>query len=156
MPRRNKEPQLWEIFSPSTAHYSPERDGSLVQYLKPQLEGQCQRLFKGLEQLELLKNEGWLLPGTSYVRFMYNIGRGDAHYLITTDWKLEGMNGGMHSGDEGVFTMEQIFNENTPPFEIGNIFGPAYERYLDQGEAELRIEEVRKEQRGDIDDVTSQ
>lgn len=136
------------MFSPRSVAYTPERDGDLLAYLLPQIDGgSCMRLFYGLEQFNLLRNEEWIKPGMTHLRFMYNVGRGDAHYLVTEDWKLEGIAANHHEGEAGIFELEGIFN-GAPPFEISNLWGPAWERYLEGQEAaeRLRLQQLDAQQ----------
>jgi hypothetical protein len=63
----------------------------------------------------MLQDLGLLMPGVSYIRIMWNIGREDEHYLINENFMLEGMTGAAHSGDEGIFDpKEKLGNKNSP------------------------------------------
>ncbi|MEK6910175.1 MAG: hypothetical protein AABW82_00190 [Nanoarchaeota archaeon] len=65
-------------------------------------------LFKGLEQYKLLWNEGFLVPDYSVIRVMWNVCRGDEHYGVLQDGRLEGIKAPAHQGNPGVHDAKDL------------------------------------------------
>jgi hypothetical protein len=106
---------LFSGFTPDSQSYREERDGDLYRYLYERFEQLPLPLFRGYEDFKMLQDLGLLMPGVSYIRIMWNIGREDEHYLINENFMLEGMTGAAHSGDEGIFDpKEKLGNKNSP------------------------------------------
>jgi len=111
--------------APTSACYTPERDGPLSEFLD-RMERHTFPLFKGFEHFELLRAEGWLAPRISIIRLMWNAGRGDAHFEVTDDFKLEGIENPAHGGESGIHEPADLLAK-APPFEAHNLYGPAWE-----------------------------
>jgi hypothetical protein len=74
-------------------------------------------LFKGHEYFQKLWEEGYLMPGASIIRVMYNTSRGDEHYLVLGEKELKGLQIPLHSGMPGTHHPKIILREDTPPWE---------------------------------------
>lgn len=88
-------------------YYTPERDGSIAEFLSKFDYGTFP-LFRGLEQYTLLWNDGFLVPDYSVIRVMWNVGRGDEHYNVMNDGKLEGIDAPAHQGNPGVHDAKDL------------------------------------------------
>jgi hypothetical protein len=126
------------FLSPDTSCYLPERDGALEQYLAAQFRGDVFRLFKGFEHFELLRAQGWFVPGMSAIRVMYNVGRGDEIYSVTESFQLKGIEHSEHGAPPGIVD-PAVLLAKAPPFEAHSLHGPAYTAMMDR-----QIEEERK------------
>lgn len=92
--------------------YIPNRDGILEEYLKIHDEFSCFPLFKGYEQYELLWDKGYLIPGQSVIRLMWNIMREDEHFWVLSKTKLQGIsNVKAHVGRPGIHNAKEILEE---------------------------------------------
>ena len=99
------------------AAYNPDRDGTLEGYLKEHNGHTATPLFKGFAMYQHLWDEGYLAPGISYIRIMWNFSRGDEHYLVVGEHLLRGVQAGMHSGKKGNHDARKIVLDNGPPWE---------------------------------------
>ena len=66
-------------------------------------------MFKGIEIYEKLWNEGYLIKEYSIIRLMWNVGRGDEHFLVLDKYELEGIQCPGHPGREEEFTIQEKF-----------------------------------------------
>jgi hypothetical protein len=105
----------------SNAWYTPKRDGSLEDYLGIHDGLSSFPLFKGYEHFRMLKDRGFFLPCYSVIRVMYNIGRGDEHYLVTDDFQLEGVEVNVHAGKAGTHDPKKLLSGRCPPWEAQNL-----------------------------------
>lgn len=112
-------------FDSSDACYNPAHDGSLEEYFKTHDGSFAFPLFKGFDHFELLRKEGWLGPRMSIIRLMWNVGRGDEHFMVTDEFKLEGLVAEAHSGREGIHEPAELF-KGAPPFEAQHVLFPKY------------------------------
>lgn len=135
--------------APAGACYTPERDGPLDEFLERQ-ERHTFPLFKGLEHFELLRDKGWLAPRISIIRLMWNVGRGDGHFQVTEDFKLEGIENPAHGGEPGIHEPAVLFR-NSPPFEAHHLDGPAFEAMLER-QMEKAREQYRKTFPNDLEE----
>lgn len=127
------------FFSPGGASYNEMRDGPLGEYLRTHDGYNAFPLFKGIDDFEMLRQQGWLEPRISVIRLMYNVGRDDGHYVVTEDFKLEGLQANAHSGDEGIFEPAELLKD-APPFEGHHLRGPAWKKYTQEEEDRLERE----------------
>ena len=131
-------PDPWDQ---SGAVYTPERDGTLEEYFETHNGISTFSRFKGFEHFEMLRKEGWLAPRISVIRLMWNVGRGDEHFGITPDYKLEGMSAPEHGGRSGI-SEPRVVSEEGPCFEVHQ---PLFPRQREQYAAFLReMEELEK------------
>lgn len=126
-----------DIFFGRAAAYNPKKDGTLEAYLETHDGNIACPLFKGFDHFEMLRSEGWLGPRFSIIRLMWNVGRGDEHFGITEDWKLEGIPLEHHGGREGIHDPRIVLAEG-PCFEAQQLLYP----YLRKRHAEF-LEEMR-------------
>lgn len=117
-----------------SACYNQERDGPLDVFLDTRNSGGTFALFDGLDAYELLKREGWLAPRISIIRLMWNAGRGDAHFQVTEDFRLEGIANAAHGGEPGIHEPADVFKD-APPFEAHALYGPAFDRWQEKAMA---------------------
>jgi hypothetical protein len=101
--------------------YNPQRDGDLDKYLEVHNGRSCFPLFHGIKWFYTLRDNGLFLPDFSVVRLMWNMGRGDEHFCLTQDYKLEGMQANYHSGRPGIHEPEAILTDENPPWEAFNL-----------------------------------
>lgn len=102
----------------SRGYYNPKCDGTLDEYVRRQEEHSgTSCLFNGVRQFNLLWGEGFILPGRTAIRMMYNVGRGDEHYVVRDRETLVGAVAGAHSGKPGIFPVRAIIKNGAPPFE---------------------------------------
>lgn len=115
--------QIDHMFHP---YYTPERDVSIAEFLSKFDYGTFP-LFKGYEQYKQLWNEGFLVPDYSVIRIMWNVGRGDEHYNVMNDGRLEGIDAPMHQGNPGVHDARDLLFRKVGrqkfimPFEAHNL-----------------------------------
>jgi hypothetical protein len=106
--------------------YTRERDKSIADYLQ-RLAGTddvtretwAAAFFQGFETYQELWNDGYLLPGFSHLRIMYNHARYDEHYWICEGGLLEGADLPAHAGKPGIHKPQDILIDGVPEFEIG-------------------------------------
>jgi hypothetical protein len=96
--------------------YQKERDGKLSEYLRERcFSGGTFSLFKGMKDFNMLKNYNLFRIGITSIRVMWNIGRGDEHYMIVEnngEIMLEGITGtGSHDGNPGLHKPEDILEK---------------------------------------------
>lgn len=103
--------------------YQATHHGTLGHYIAVCKSRSLFPVFYGIEQFEMLKQSGWLRPGMSYIRLMWNSERGDEHFLVTEDGKLEGVELNRHSGREGIHEPAHIL-KGAPPFEAQHLYDP--------------------------------
>ncbi len=130
------------MFSSDGGCYTPERDGTLAEYLTTHDGHSAFPLFKGLEQFELLRREEWFAPRMSIIRLMWNVGRDDEHFAVIEDFQLQGIGHGAHAGREGIHDPADVL-QNAPPFEATNLYGPAWVRQQADIEAKIRADYER-------------
>ena len=104
-----------------SAYYISERDGSLKDYVINQKRLGANPLFKGHGSYEQLRDGGFLVVDYSIIRLMWGDGRGDEHFQVVNEFKLEGLEGKMHSGREGIHDYKNILNDDAPRFEAHNL-----------------------------------
>lgn len=105
-------------------NYREETDGPLEKYFETHDGYSTFPLFRGPAIYEKIWNEGYILPGFTWLRLMWNIGRDDEHFFAHDDGKLEGISHARaHAGREGVYHhTEIIFDDpDTPCFELGRL-----------------------------------
>ena len=95
----------------------------IIKYLKIHDGFQVHPLFEGYEQFEFLKSQNLLVPRITTIRLMWNIGRGDEHFDITEDFKLEGILLNAHSGRPGIHDPKEIL-QIKDNFRSGNKYVP--------------------------------
>lgn len=105
----------------SRAWYTPDRDGDLKKYLEIYDGLAAFPLFRGFEQYVMLKDKGLFLPDYSVIRLMWNVGRGDEHFLVLEDYRLEGLQTPAHAGREGIHEPEKIFTADCPCWEAHHL-----------------------------------
>ena len=98
--------------------YTPDRDGTIEDYIRMSKNQRVPLCFKGYEQFQNLVNLGYIEPNITLIRVMYNHDRGDEFYGVIDDFKLEGMLVNVHRGKEGIYNPEEILLEDTPYFEV--------------------------------------
>ncbi len=101
--------------------YVPERDGDLAKYLSKHDGTGVYSLFLGYEWFERLRDEEYLVPRMSIIRIMWNIGRGDEHFLVTEDFKLQGMSVPHHEGQPGLHEHKKLLKKKGPPWEAQDL-----------------------------------
>jgi hypothetical protein len=69
----------------------------------------------------MLWEQGYLLQNFSYIRLMWNIGRGDEHFLVLEEGLLQGLEAGIHSGREGIHKPEKILRKKNPCWEAQHL-----------------------------------
>ncbi|MDP4012970.1 MAG: hypothetical protein Q8R00_05205 [Candidatus Nanoarchaeia archaeon] len=100
-----------------SAHYQPKRDGTLAEYLKTHNGISCFPLFRGYSWYKELWKKEYLMPG-SIIRLMWNVGRGDEHFLVLEKDKLQGIGQGTgHGGREGIHHPKEILTNKGPQWE---------------------------------------
>ena len=96
--------------------YQPERDGTLEDYLKIHNGQFSFPLFKGYGQYKMLWDEGYLEPQISFIRLMWNIGRGDEHFIVLGEYEIEGISDlPAHAGREGVYDVRELLDSDDCP-----------------------------------------
>ena len=105
--------------------YDPKRDGNLEEYLLTHLGyvGPF-NLFKGYEWYKILVEKEYLVPHIGVIRLMWNIGRDDEHFVITEDFRLEGMEAPAHAGRKGIHDPKDILTDDGPGWEAHNLNTP--------------------------------
>jgi hypothetical protein len=109
------------LFGGSTG-YDPSSDGSLDAYLRRQFDNNgtyC--LFRGYKHFRMLWKEGYVIPGMTAIRLMYNFGREDEHYLVIDEKTLEGIILPAHAGKPGRHLVRKILNRSTPLWEAHDL-----------------------------------
>jgi len=102
--------------------YNPQRDGSLDQYLQAQFDSNGTfRQFKGVQQFNMLWNEGYFIPTFSNIRIMYNFARGDEHYFVIDKNTLSGIVVAAHAGKPGRHAVRDILTRTAPTFEAQHL-----------------------------------
>ena len=102
---------LKPIFDSRGAAYDAKRDGSLSEYLKTHDGYMAFPLFYGLQQYHMLWDEGWIVREYSIIRIMWNVGRGDEHYLVIGRDNVKGIENDAHGGAKGFFDMGKLLND---------------------------------------------
>ena len=95
------------------AAYNPKRDGSLDNYLSTHTGFRTFPLFKGYEPFKLLWDGGYLVPGLSTIRRMWNVEREDEYYLVMGEDQLTGLKGCAHSGIPGNHDPRKLLAEGS-------------------------------------------
>lgn len=110
----------YEEENESSAHYIEKRDGSLKDYIRNCKRNCSNPLFKGHKAYHMLWDQGYLEPGVSRIRLMFNHARGDGLYDVVSRDEVEGIvrEEEMHSGKEGKYSvLELLSGEDSPCFE---------------------------------------
>lgn len=106
-----------DIFFGYGGAYNKKRDGPLEQYLETHDGISCFPLFHGYRMYQELWNKGYLLPNISVIRLMWNVGKGDEHFLVLEDKRLQGLEANMHSGRPGIHDPKKILKSRGPCWE---------------------------------------
>ncbi|PIN91971.1 hypothetical protein COU61_01700 [Candidatus Pacearchaeota archaeon CG10_big_fil_rev_8_21_14_0_10_35_13] len=103
--------------------YNPKTNGPLERYLETHDGRTSFPLFKGWKHYEMLWDRGYLEPGMSVIRLMWNDGREDEHFLVMGVREIEGMSElQAHAGREGTQDPKRILSEkNCPPWEAHSL-----------------------------------
>ena len=101
--------------------YNEKRDGKLENYLIKHDGCNSFPLFKGYRHFKMLWNRGYLIPDFSVIRIMWNIGRGDEHYLVKNEASLEGLEVPVHFGKSGIHKVKNILNNKCPSWEAQHL-----------------------------------
>ena len=97
--------------------YTPQRDGDLKTYLESRDGRVTTYVFKGFKHYKMLWDEGYLEPGISYIRLMWNVGRYDEHFLVRAEHEIEGIEDiPAHAGRPGIHDPAEVLEEG-PLFE---------------------------------------
>ena len=97
--------------------YTPERDGDLKTYLESRDGRATTCVFKGFKYYKMLWDQGFLEPGISYIRLMWNVGRYDEHFTVKGLHEIEGIDDlPAHAGRSGIHDPEKVLEEG-PLFE---------------------------------------
>jgi hypothetical protein len=114
---------VFDVVNDRVLPYHPKRDGALEEYLKAHNGFTCMPLFKGYGQYKMLWDKGYLQPRVSVIRLMWNVGRGDEHFIVTKDNRLEGCTGlEFHSGRPGIHDPKVVLSaRNCPVWEAQHL-----------------------------------
>ena len=101
--------------------YKENRDGKLEEYIAERVKHDTFGvfpLFKGYTWYEKLWDLGYLLPDRSYVRLMWNIGRGDEHFVVLSREEIKGLHDVPgHPGREGIHKVRKVLTNKSPVWE---------------------------------------
>ncbi len=120
------------VFDDSGAAYNPKRDGPLDSYLEKHRGITSFPLFKGYKHYKMLWDKGYLEPGVSVVRIMWNVGRGDAHFGVLGQFELEGVENAHHGGEPGKHDPRKLLARNCPPWEALHLARTPISRLVDK------------------------
>lgn len=121
---RRKQREVRNPFSNNGPEYIPTRDGSIDDYLRVYDGNSCMPLFRGPAMYERLRRQGYFRPLFSSIRLMWNESRGDEHFYVNEDYKLEAAEAGMHSGRAGVHEPADILKDEGPLWEAHGLRRP--------------------------------
>jgi hypothetical protein len=111
-----------DSFDAEYCGYNPERHGPLEEYFKKYDGWSACPLFSGVDLFYQLRDEAWLLPDFSVLRLMWNVGRGDEHFIVVEDYMLMGASANFHGGRPGIHDPKEIIGlDDSPYWEIQNI-----------------------------------
>ena len=104
----------------SSGWYTPERCGPLEEYLKTHNGVTTFPLFKGYRYYKEMKRRGYLVPGFTTIRLMWNIVRDDEYFIITDDFQLQGLDSlPAHAGRPGIHDPKKILSRG-PCWEVNH------------------------------------
>ncbi len=132
-----------DVFFGHGAAYNPKRDGSLEKYFETHDGLLAFSLFRGFDQFEMLRKEGWLGPRITIIRLMWNVGRGDEHFEVTDNFQLLGLEAQAHAGREGVHDPQKVLEEG-PCFEVHNPLFPHLRQRHEEFLKEIRELEAQQ------------
>lgn len=96
--------------------YNEERDGPIERYLETHNGISTFPLFTGYDSFKMLLDKGYIIPGRSIIRLMWNIGREDEHFFVLDEKTLEGIsNIPAHAGREGRFNVKKLLGSKDCP-----------------------------------------
>ena len=101
--------------------YDSRRDGDLADYLREHNGSRASNLFKGFKQYRMLWQKGYLEPEVSIIRIMYDVGRGDEHYLVVGENKLKGIDVPYHPGKSGIHDPRKLLSRGCPAWEAQSL-----------------------------------
>lgn len=104
----------------SRGWYNPKIHGSLEKYLEEHNGRTVFPLFKGYKHFKMLWDRGYITPEITFIRIMYNVGRGDEYYLVIDEDTLEGVTAGFHSGKPGRHNIKQLL-DNSPSWSTEDL-----------------------------------
>ena len=92
--------------------YSPERDGDLKTYLESRDGRATTYVFKGFKHYRLLWDQGFLMPGISHIRLMWNFARDDEYFTVKGKHEIEGISDlPAHAGRPGIYDPAKVLEE---------------------------------------------
>lgn len=110
-----------------TSYYNPKHHGDLENYFEEYDGQRAFPLFKGEKHFNMLWKQGYILPGLTIIRVMWNVGRGDEHFEILDKKTLEGIDANYHAGHQGKHPIS-ILNK-CPPYEVHRPFTKRLREY---------------------------
>jgi len=97
-------------------------DGTLEAYLGTHDGYSAFPLFRGYRHYKMLWRRGYLEPGLSVIRLMWNIGRDDEHFIVHGEYEIEGISATAHAGRPGKYDPRKLLSErNCPPWEAQHL-----------------------------------
>ena len=95
------------------ATYNPRRDGSLDDFLSTHTGHRAFPSFKGYEPFKLLWDQGYLSPGLTTIRIIWNDERENEHYLVLEEFKLMELKSCTHYGIPGEYDPRKLLVEGS-------------------------------------------
>lgn len=93
-------------------------EDSIFEYLDIYDGSSAVPTFRGSIAFEYLRYQGLILPGHTYIRLMWNLGRGDEFFNITLRYELLGADYvPAHTARSGVFTPEEVLDQILDGFD---------------------------------------
>lgn len=106
-------------------HYRGSIDGDIKKYLiEAHSNGMVCPTFKGYEPFEQLWDLGVVTPQITSIRLMFNIGRGDEHYIVADKEHLEGIVIKAHPGQEGLHITKELLTKTKADYWEVNGLNP--------------------------------
>jgi hypothetical protein len=99
-----------------TNWYNQEQHGDLEKYFEVYNGISAFPLFKGTKHFKMLWDQGYIEPGITTIRVMWNMGRDDEHFDIVDENTLEGIAAPAHSGRSGRHSINIL--DKCPSYEI--------------------------------------
>lgn len=107
--------------------YNPKQNGTVQGYIRKCREERVPICFKGAAQFQMLVDLGLVIPHMTFVRLMYNLGRGDEAYQVVDGFRLEGLEIAVHGGQSGIHDAKKILSRKAPYFEVSGLRIPDLE-----------------------------
>jgi hypothetical protein len=102
------------------AVFDPKAD-SLEEYLKIYNGRSAFPLFEGYEPYRMIWDKGLFIPDFSIIRVMWNVGRGDEHYLVSGEFELIGIEDEYHGAKPGKHDPRKILTKKSPAWEAQHL-----------------------------------